>query len=74
MAMIAIGILWRSRGFTTLQRFNSTNMKHYGDRYLDDDRSPFRGASYCAFKTMTDLSSLKPCILSFMFEAVATLW
>ena len=35
------------------------------------DRSSLRAASYCAFKTMTDLNSLKPCILSFMFEAVA---
>ena len=30
-----------------------------------------RAASYCALKTMTGLNSLKPCILSFMFEAVA---
>ena len=35
------------------------------------DKSQFLAASYCAFKTMTDLNSLKPCILSFMFEAVA---
>ena len=30
-----------------------------------------RSASCCAFKTMTDLNSLKPCISAFMFEAVA---
>ena len=35
------------------------------------NRNSLRAASYCAFKTMTDLNSLKPCILSFMFEAVA---
>ena len=35
------------------------------------NRNSLRPASYCAFKTMTDLNSLKPCILSFMFEAVA---
>ena len=32
------------------------------------NRNSLRG---CAFKTMTDLNSLKLCILSFMFEAVA---
>ena len=35
------------------------------------NRNSVRAASYCAFKTMTDLNSLKPCIFSFMFEAVA---
>jgi hypothetical protein len=35
------------------------------------NRNSLRAASYCAFQTMTDLNSLKPCILSFMFEAVA---
>ena len=35
------------------------------------NRNSLRAASYCAFKTMTDLNSLKPCILFFMFEAVA---
>ena len=35
------------------------------------NRNSLRAASYCAFETMTDLNSLKPCILSFMFEAVA---
>ena len=35
------------------------------------NRNSLRAASYCAFKTMTDLNSLKLCILSFMFEAVA---
>ena len=35
------------------------------------NRNSLRAASYCAFKTMTDLNSLKPCILSFVFEAVA---
>ena len=35
------------------------------------NRNSLLAASYCAFKTMTDLNSLKPCILSFMFETVA---
>ena len=35
------------------------------------NRNSLRAASYCAFKTMTDLNSLKPGILSFIFEAVA---
>ena len=37
------------------------------------NRNSLGAASYSAFKTMTmtDLNSLKPCILSFMFEAVA---
>ena len=35
------------------------------------NRDSLRAASYCAFLTMTDLNSLKPCILSFMSEAVA---
>jgi hypothetical protein len=35
------------------------------------NRNSLRAASYCAFKTITDLNSLKPCILSVMFEAVA---
>ena len=35
------------------------------------NRNSLRAASCCAFKTITDLNSLKPCILSFMFEAVA---
>ena len=38
------------------------------------NRTALRAASYCAFKTMTDLNGLKPCILSFMFEAVAKTW
>ena len=35
------------------------------------NRSSLRAASYYDFKTMTDLNSLKPCILSIIFEAVA---
>jgi hypothetical protein len=35
------------------------------------NRNSLRAASSCALKTMTDLNSLKPYILSFMFEAVA---
>ena len=35
------------------------------------NRNSFRAASYLVFKTMTYLNCLKPCILSFMFEAVA---
>ena len=35
------------------------------------NRNSLRPASYYDFKTMTDLNSLEPCILSIMFEAVA---
>ena len=35
------------------------------------NRNSLRAASYCAFKTMTDLNSLQPCTLFFVFEAVA---
>ena len=35
------------------------------------NRNSLRAASYLVFKTMTHLNSLKPCILSFTFEAVA---
>ena len=35
------------------------------------NRNSLRAASCLAFKTMIYLNSLKPCILSFMFEAVA---
>ena len=35
------------------------------------NRNSLRAASCLVFKTMTYLNSLKPCILSFMFEAVA---
>jgi hypothetical protein len=35
------------------------------------NRNSLRAASWLVFKTMTFLSSLKPCILSVMFEAVA---
>ena len=35
------------------------------------NRNSLRATSYFAFATMTDLNSLKPCILSFMSEAVA---
>ena len=34
------------------------------------NRNSFSAASCLVFKTMTYLNSLKPCILSFMFEAV----
>ena len=35
------------------------------------NRNSLRAASFLVFKIMTYLNSLKPCILSFMFEAVA---
>ena len=35
------------------------------------NRNSLHAASYSSFKTMTDLNSLKPCILFFMFETVA---
>ena len=35
------------------------------------NRNSLHAASYCAFKTMTDLNSLQPCTLFFVFDAVA---
>ena len=34
------------------------------------NRNSLRAASYCALKPMTDLNSLKPCVLSFILEAI----